>query len=437
MRDGSRAGGAVRAVRLAASELFPGWWIAVAGAAILGLVAGLLLQAFGAYVVVLQRDLGWSATVLSAAYSLLRLESGLMGPLQGWSIDRYGPKVNMRAGVVMLGVGFLAFSQIQTQVQFFAAFVLMALGSSFAGIMPVSTTLVSWFRRKRARALSIALVGVSAGGMAVPLVALSLERWSWRPTAAASGVLVLVVGLALSRMFHHRPEDVGLTVDGEPEGLPDGSEPAASGAPDRAVELSARQALRTGAFWAISLGHASSVMILGTVMVHMVPHLTLTLGVSVSEASLAVLLVTVMQFTGLALGGAVGDRVDRRLATAACVALHGTGLLVLAAATSWRGVAVACVMQGVAWGFRGPLMSAMRADYFGRESYGKIFGLSSVVVMLGSMSGPLIAGVLVDRFGNYQLAFRLLALGGVIGTLSFALARRPRPIDRRAGFNPP
>lgn len=432
----SPGAGAVRGLRLAAAGAFRGWWIALAGAAILGLIAGLLLQAFGAYMVVLQADLGWSATMLSAAYSLLRLESGLVGPLQGWSIDRYGPRVNMRAGVVLLGIGFLLFSRIQTPVQFFGAFVLMALGSSLTGIMPVSVTIVSWFRRKRSRALSIALAGASAGGMAVPLVALSLERWSWRPTAAASGVLVLVAGWSLTRLFHHRPEDVGLTVDGEPDDQPEEGQPETPRAAAGAVELSTRQALRTGAFWAISLGHASSVMILGTVMVHMVPHLTLRLGLSVSQASLAVLLVTVMQFVGLMLGGVIGDRVDKRLATATCVALHGGGLLVLAAATSWFGVASACVMQGLAWGVRGPLMSAMRADYFGRESYGKIFGLSSMLVMLGSTSGPLIAGALVDRYGNYQLAFRLLALAGVLGTLSFALARRPRP-SRAPGFSPP
>lgn len=405
--------------------MFPGWWIAIAGAVILGLIAGLLLQAYGAYMVVLQRDLGWSATMLSAAYAMLRLESGLIGPLQGWSIDRYGPKVNMRAGVVLLGVGFLLFSQIQTPVQFFGAFVLMALGSSFAGIMPVSVTLVSWFRKKRSRALSVSLVGVSAGGMAVPLVALSLERWSWRPTAAGSGIIVLVVGLLLTRLFHHRPEDVGLTIDGEPvDAVAESPESDAADPPQE--DLTAKQALRTGAFWAISVGHGSSVMILGTVLVHMVPHLTATLGLTVSQASLAVLLVTSMQFVGLAIGGVIGDRVNKRFATATCVAFHGIGLVVLAAATSWVGVVVSCVMQGLAWGIRGPLMTAIRADYFGRLSYGKIFGLSSVLVMLFSTAGPLVAGVLVDHFGDYQVAFRLLAVGGLVGMLAFALARPPR-----------
>lgn len=437
MATTSRATPGLARLRAAAAGVFPGWWIALAGAVIIGVPSGLLMQSFGAYMVVLQEDLGWSATMLSAAFALLRLESGLVGPVQGWLIDRHGPKVNIRAGALMLGLGMLAFSQIRTPVQFFAAFLVIALGASFMGIMPVSTTLISWFRRRRSRALSIALLGVSAGGVAVPLVALSLERFSWRPTAAASGVVVLVVGLSLSRLFHHRPEDVGLTVDGDPEAVPSTAAADARPGPD-AVELTAREALRTWAFWAISLGHGLSVMMVGTVLVHMVPHLTRTLGLTVSEASLAVLVVTIFQFVGLGLSGLLGDRVDKRFAAATCVAMHGAGLLLLAAAQSWAVVLPACVVQGLAWGVRGPMMSAIRADYFGRNSYGKIFGLSSVLVMALSTSGPLVAGILVDHFGDYQTAFRLLAACSIVGTLAFVFARRPGEVrgSSRRGRGP-
>lgn len=410
------------AIRARLEGVFPGWWIALGGAALLGLIGGLLLQSYGAYVVVLQQDLGWSTTMLASAYALLRLESGLIGPLQGWLIDRFGPRASMRAGVLMLGTGFLLFSRIQTPAQFFGAFVVMSVGASMAGIMPVSTTIVSWFRRRRARALSIALLGVAAGGMAVPLVAFALESWSWRPTAVASGILVLTAGLALTQLFHHRPEDIGLTVDGDPPGDPYEADAQAGSA---APEFTARQALRTRAFWAISIGHAATVGIVSTLMVHMVPYLTRDLGFTLSEASLAVLLVTLLQLAGIGVGGAVGDRIDKRVATATCAAMHGVGLLVLAAATSWSMVILAGVVQGLAWGVRGPLMQGIRADYFGRGSYGKIIGWSSVLIMLGSSGGPLFSGILYDATGSYQLVFRLVAGAGLVGMVAFLLARPP------------
>jgi len=81
---------------------------------------------------------------------------------------------------------------------------------------------------------------------------------------------------------------------------------------------------------------------------------------------------------------------------------------------------------------RGPLMSAIRADYFGSRAFGTITGLSSMVVMFGMMGGPLIAGVLADRTGSYEVGFRLLAALAAVGSIFFALARKPRNTRREA-----
>ena len=90
------------------------------------------------------------------------------------------------------------------------------------------------------------------------------------------------------------------------------------------------------------------------------------------------------------------------------------------------------VLHGAAWGVRSPLMSAMRADYFGAASFGTITGLSSMVVMLGMMGGPIIAGVLADRTGSYVAGFQILAGLAALGSVFFVLATPPRP-PRRAG----
>lgn len=390
----------------------------------LTLVGGLLTQSYGNYMVMLQREFAWSATTLSAAYSLVRVEGGLLGPLQGWLIDRYGPRTNIRAGIVVLGVGFLLFSRVQTLSQFFTAFVMMAVGAAFTGIMPLSVTIVSWFQRARSRALSVLMAGVSAGGLLVPLSALAMERWGWRATAAGSGLLCLTGGLALTRVFHHRPEDIGESIDGATTGR---TPAVRNGAPsgDADVEYSARQALRTLAFWTISLGHACALLIVSTVMVHLVPHLSVTLGYPLAQASLGLLLVTSMHFIGILAGGVLGDRYNKRLLAVACGTVHGIALLILAFATSWFTVVVFAVLHGLAWGVRGPLMQAIRADYFGRQSYGKILGFSSMLIMFGSMGGPLITGVLFDHFGGYRPALTIMAVAGPLCAIFFALARPP------------
>ena len=128
---------------------------------------------------------------------------------------------------------------------------------------------------------------------------------------------------------------------------------------------------------------------------------------------------------------------EKRRIIVTCMAMHVVGLLLLAFATSlWMVVAFA-VLHGLAWGTRGPLMMAIRADYFGRTSYGTIMGFSSMIVMLGMMGGPLLAGFLADRTGNYEAGFTVLAVAAGFGSIFFILAKRPDPPQRERSASVP
>ena len=72
--------------------VFFGWWIVLAGSSIQLLHSSLLFLSQGAYLIELQGAFGWSKSSISGAFSLLRVESGLLGPLQGWMIDRFGAR---------------------------------------------------------------------------------------------------------------------------------------------------------------------------------------------------------------------------------------------------------------------------------------------------------------------------------------------------------
>jgi len=396
--------------------LFYGWWIVAAGFGIEFLIGALMFHAYGAYAVLLREEFGWSKTILSAAFAMSRAESGILGPVQGWLTDRFGPRALIRVGMCVFGVGFLLFSRIDGPVVFFLTFFMMALGSSLGGYLPVSVAIVTWFRRRRALALSISGMGMSTGGLLAPVVALSLTRFGWRWTAVASGLLVLAVGVPLAQIVRHRPEAYGLRPDG------DFAEPL------RGVDarnFTARQALRTRAFWFISLGHGAALLVVSAVMVHMVIHVTERLGYSLHQAGGVVALLTIMQATGQFSGGWLGDRVSKRRICAACMLGHATALMVLALASAYWMVLLFAVLHGLSWGMRGPLMAAIRADYFGSASFGTITGVSSMIVMFGMILGPLVAGVLADRTGSYVPGFSVLAALAAAGSVAFVRARRP------------
>ena len=89
-------------------RIFYGWWIVAAGFGLEGLIGALMFHAYGAYAVLLREEFGWSKTMLSAAFAMARAESGILGPVQGWLTDRFGPRVLIRVGMVIFGVGLHA-----------------------------------------------------------------------------------------------------------------------------------------------------------------------------------------------------------------------------------------------------------------------------------------------------------------------------------------
>src|SRR5258708_384609 len=309
-------------------RIFYGWKMVAAATGMQFLQAGLMMQAFGAYVAVLSDELGWRKAGVSGAAALHQMEVAILGPLLGWMLDRFGPRRFVRAGVVLFGIGLMLFSQVETLPTFYAAFVVIALGVGFCGFFPLNVAIIHWFERWRARAISSMSIGLAFGGIIVPLVAWSMEVWGWRSTAFASGVIVMAAGSWLASKIYNRPEDKGEVIDGVTEGRP--SEQFISTREKSIVrDFPPREALRTPAFWLLSLGHGFALFVVQAVVVHAIAHLKEGLGYTVAQAALVITLVTVCQVGGVMIGWLIGDRYDKRLIAAACMLMHMSGLLLL------------------------------------------------------------------------------------------------------------
>ncbi|MGH8742411.1 MAG: MFS transporter, partial [Burkholderiales bacterium] len=381
---------------------------------------------------VLQVERGWSKTALSGAAALQQMESAILGPVLGWFIDRFGPQGMIRAGIVVFGIGLMLLSFTDTLLAFYGAFVVIALGASLCGFFPVNVALIHWFERWRARALSSLSLGIALGGISVPLVAWSLQTYGWRATAFVSGIIAIVLGLPMAMVFRRRPEDHGEVVDGIAQTEnPKGN--TALEKPDTRRDFTAREALRTPAFWLLSLGHGFALLVVHAVSVHAIAHMNQGLGYSIAQASLVYTLLTLSQIGGVVIGWLIGDRYDKRLISGGCMLGHMAGLLLLTYAGTAAGAAPAstpmvlafAVLHGAAWGLRGPFMQALRADYFGRSAIGMILGLSVMIIVVGQVGGPMIAGILADATGNYRAGFTILALLAGVGSLFFFFARKP------------
>jgi sugar phosphate permease len=412
---------------------FYGWRVVFASGTLQFFQSMLMNQAFGAYLAALVQDTGWSKTALSGAAALKSTESALLGPVLGWMIDRFGSQRIVRAGVILFGIGFMLLSQTETLATFYAAFVVLALGASMCGNMVVSVAIIQWFQKRRARALSSSQFGAALGGLFVFVVAWVIQTYGWRVAAFGSGVILIVCGWPLANMVRSRPEDVGQRIDGLPPESEltntNASSPEAAASAPQAIstqgEFTAREALRTSSFWLLSLGHACSLFVVTAINVHAIVHIKEGLGYSLAVASLYITIATAGQFVGVVCGWAIPERIEKRKVTALTMVFHASGMLMLTYATGPVILVLSALVHGIGWGLRGPFISAMRADYFGRNSIGMILGLSSLIMVIGQIGGPLIAGAFADWLGDYRAGFTLIAGLAAIGSLFFWMAKRP------------
>src|SRR5207244_10269513 len=125
-------------------RIFYGWKMVAAATGLQFLQAGLMMQAFGVYVAVLSEERGWSKTALSGAAALHQMEVAILGPVLGWMLDRFGPRVFVRFGVVMFGIGLMLLSRIESLPAFYLCFVVIALGTGFCGFFPLNVALIHW-----------------------------------------------------------------------------------------------------------------------------------------------------------------------------------------------------------------------------------------------------------------------------------------------------
>lgn len=395
------------------------------GSVLWALQSMLWIQGYGNLAVELRNRFGWSKTFLSIVYAVTRGQGALIGPAQGRVIEYRGVTFVMRAGALITLVSFIALSQIQTRLQFVVVMIFAALGISLTGFLTLTTATVRWFERRRARALSLQTMGFAVGGFAGPLLVVGFATAGWRWTLALAGVVLAATSWWASGIVGRSPGDSDEPMDGlDPETTR--HEPLAEGVSED--HFTAGQAIRTRAFWMISLGHGSALLVVSSSMAHLTLFLTEDRDYTAGRAALVAGLVPLFQFVGTALGGQLGDRVNKRLIAGVAMLMHAFAMLLLTWVDHIGAIGGFVVMHGIAWGVRGPQMQAIRADYFGTTSFARIMGWSSIIVTVGSISGPLLAGILADTTGDYTLGFTIVACAAFAGTIFWILAKPPTPM---------
>lgn len=388
--------------------MFYGWRV-VAGAFV-GMAITNGLFTYGFTVLVDPIRVAFAASLEQVMYSMTlgTLLGLLVAPLVGVLIDRQSVRLIMILGCLVLVAGLYAASRAQGITAFNLSIgVTMSVSMAMAGSMAGSAAVARWFTASRGKALGIAAMGSSLGGVVVPaLLTFWVERHGWR--GALEYLALCAAGLVLPFIcwsVRSRPQDVGL----QPEGI-SAADSAAQGAQLAGPGLA--QIVRMRAFWLIGLSMGMVFAAFSSMLANLAPYAA-RLGVGEGAISTLIAVLAVAGLVGKLLFGTAADRINLKFGLWGAHALLGIAFAILLVEPGYAWLLLAATCFGLSTGGMLPVWNAMVARVFGIASFGRAMGVMGPVIALCVMPGFAVVGRLFDATGSYSAGLWLF--GAVIG----------------------
>ena len=383
----------------------PAWrtraWAIVGALSITETVSwGVLYYAFAAFLVPMQRDLGYSAAQLTGAFSLALGVSAVAGILVGRHLDRSSPRALMTAGSIA-GTGLVvAWSQVDGLAAFYLLW--LAIGAVMATVLyePAFTVVAKHFPEpgERRRAMtSMTLVAALASFIFLPLSQLLIDTYGWRDALLVLAVILAAITIPLHclvlRPGPRVPEQV-------------------------AASTPAGDVFRSLPFWLLSGAFVLASLSTIAMTVFSIPFL-LERGHSAGFAAFAVGLIGVSQIPGRVLFGPLHARLSRAMATAAVFAFIALGITVVVTVHSTAAVLVGLVLLGMGNGMATLARATAIADLYGAAAYGTIAAVAGGMTTAARAAGPFAAALYAAAVGFTALLWTLAALALAAAVLAY------------------
>jgi MFS family permease len=385
-----------------------GWAIIWASFFTTAFASGASQYGFGMFVEPLEQEFGWTRTQINLSLSI-GLISGLLSPIIGWGVDKYGSRTIMTVSLLIVAASFILRAGMTELWQWYALSALLAIG--FPGtFLPVGKLVGVWFPATRGRMMGTAITGNNVFGLiGVPLMSPVIQTEGWRLAYAIIGVGVLAVAVAV--WFIVRSAPLSAQASSENSGA-DKIEAFT------ANDYSLQEALKSRKFWLLLTGVTCAGFSYPSFMTQLIPHMQ-SVGWSSSKSTLVL---TVLAGTALASKvswGLLSERLTARISFVIAILIMASGVVLVTLAGSSIFVWPAIVYFGAGFGGIGPLMSLVVMETFGLRNFGSIQGVVAMVLAtVPVLIGPILAGSLFDLTGSYATSFWIVsgifAAGGVL-----------------------
>lgn len=376
------------------------WLVASLAFVVLGFSRG-IHSSFGVFNVALLDAFGWSRGATAGIFSIVLSVDALLSPVVGHLLDRYGTKRIAIAGCLSLIVGLLLSSQVTALWQLYISFgLILAVGFTFAGMVPHIFLISEWFSSNRASAIGIVYAGTGVGIMLLaPLSEWLISGYGWGRALQIYSAIVFFLLLPMVGVFYrHGPHGEKLRQHGARK--------------DAGPQWSAKLALKSLQFWLLFVARIAAASGTTVIVTHQVAHVV-DVGFSKLLSASIFGLAGITSSFGRVIFGFIADRLSKQAAYSLNIAMTvvGVGALMILRDPSqaWL-LYVYVIFFGIGFGSRAVIFSALTADIFSGKGFGSILGYSTVAVGVGGAMGSYLGGAFHDWTGSYLVSFALSAI---------------------------
>lgn len=362
-------------------------WVIVAAGGLLGCVAIGAMFSLPVFLRPMSQDTGWSVTGLSTAMTIGFLAMAAASMVWGSLSDRFGPRPVVLTGSIVLATSLALASQADSVVEFQLLFGLLVGTATAAVFAPMMACVTGWFDEQRGLAVSLVSAGMGMAPMTMaPLAAWLVTIHDWRTA------MLIIAGIAAAVMI-----PAALLVRRPPM-----SNEAAVETPNEAAgsDMTVGQAVRSPQFITLMLANFFCCATHSGPIFHTVTY-AVTCGIPMVAA------VSIYSVEGLAgmfgrIGfGLAGDRFGAQRILVAGLLAQAFGVLGYAFVGQLGGFYAVAVVVGFIYAGTMPLYAVIIRENFPMRMMGTIIGGTAMAGSLGMSTGPLIGGLIYDKFGTY------------------------------------
>lgn len=379
-----------------------------------GIGWGVTQASNGVYFNPIADSLNLSRTAMSTTFAIL-LATGFSGSVVwGKLTDAWSIRWVLGMSGSLLSAGFLLASFSESLTQFILCFCIIG-GLGLAGTFsPLTGTTMRWFPpRQRGFALGLSIAGVGVGTAIMPALAdYLIYSEGWQYTFRTFAIIMLILTILATLLAKEPPTHKN---KGSKENTP---------YPDTAPRPSLSSILKHRRFWLIFGMNVAAVTILQMCLVHLVPR-AIDSGIDPSTAARLMGILGLASIAGKTGGGYLSDKFSPRIVYISSVSLIiivllgvnlGDMLLLYIGFATGFGIGYgACIMQS----------NLLSVKFFGTEHMSTVTGALSQGNMMGGVVGPIMAGILFDTTGSYNLPFIIASMVGIIGMVLCVMASAP------------